>query len=190
MENNILEQPVLNETTSAHVENESTDSMIGKFKNAKSLLEAYNNLESEFTRKSQRLAELEKEKDEQIPQKETIDEFLNNTGSNEYKNKIMEILTDNEINNLPNKYHVALKIIKEAERKSAQTLNSQEFIDNHVLSNDDIKNKIITEYLSQLNNISSTPKTISGNSTSIYFSPTNKPKTLREAGEILSKMLK
>ena len=39
--------------------NETADGSIGKFKNTESLLNAYNNLQAEFTRKCQRLAEFE-----------------------------------------------------------------------------------------------------------------------------------
>ena len=53
------------------------------------------------------------------------------------------------------------------------------------------KDKIITEYLSTLNETQAPPKVISGNSSNIYFSPSlDMPKTLKDAGEILSKMLK
>ena len=38
----------------------SADGSIGKFKNTESLLNAYNNLQAEFTRKCQKLSELEK----------------------------------------------------------------------------------------------------------------------------------
>lgn len=193
MENTTIEQPDSTNTGAQVNENFETGSMIGKFKDAKSLLEAYNNLEAEFTRKSQKLAEFEKENKENavFQQQETIDNFLKDSDSNEYKKSIMEILNDPEINNLPNKYQVALKIAKEVERKSAEQLNSQDFIDKQIQENENIKNKIILDYLSKLNNIQATPKTISGNSTNIYFSPNNeKPKTFKEAGELLSKMLK
>ena len=191
---NTIEQPISTENTSAQVNQDfENGSIFGKFKDAKSLLDAYNHLEAEFTRKSQKLAEFEKENKENaiFKPEDSIDDFINKTGSDEYKNSIIEILNDKEISNLPNKYHIALKIAKEAERKSAETLNQQNFIDKHILSNENIKNKIIVEYLSNLNNIQTTPKTISGNSTNIYFSPnTEKPKTFKEAGELLSKMLK
>ncbi len=170
-------------------------SMLGKFKDAKSLLDAYNNLEAEFTRKSQKLAEFQKKVEENanFENFQDLDEFLKSTtDSDKYKKEITEILANNsEICNLPNKYQVALLIVKEAKRKSANALTDQEFLDKNIYSNNEIKQKIITEYLSDLNNISSAPKVISGNSTSIYFSPNeNKPKTLKEAGEVFSKMLK
>ncbi len=199
-----LEQPELeresfsNDFSADNAEDSSNfqdGSILGKFKDAKSLLEAYNNLEAEFTRKSQKLAEFQKNSEENanFTKFKNFDEFAKSTtDSDKYKKEITEILAENtDISNLPNKYQVALLIAKEAERKSAQTLNSQEFLDKNVYENDSVKQKIIAEYLSNLNNISTAPKVISGNSANIYFSPNdNKPKTIHEAGEIFSKMLK
>lgn len=53
-----IEQPKVEESGAQF---ESTDGSIGKFKDATRLLEAYNNLQAEFTRKSQELAELKKQ---------------------------------------------------------------------------------------------------------------------------------
>ena len=52
---------VLTQTAEAEVEtgDKKTEVSFGKFKDAKSLLNAYNALEAEFTRRSQRLRELE-----------------------------------------------------------------------------------------------------------------------------------
>lgn len=199
MEENTLEQPNLepenNQEVDSNLSENQEGSMFGKFKDARSLLNAYNSLQSEFTRKSQKLSEFQKEYEENANFKtyKTIDDFVNSTtDSDKYKKEITEILVnDSEINNLPNKYQVAYKIIKEAENKFADNLNSQEFLDKYIINNENIKNQIINNYLSTINNISTTPKVISGNSANIYFSPnTDKPKTLKEAGEIFTKMLK
>ena len=195
MEEKIIEQPFMEDSEiSEKAEENPNGSILGKFKDAKSLLDAYNNLQSEFTRKSQKLAEFQKKSEENaaFENYETLDEFLaQHTDSDEYKKDITEILTnDNEVCNLPNKYQVALKIAKLAESKSAEKLNSQDYLDKYVAGNEKIQQKIISDYLSNLNNISSTPKTTFGSS-AVYFSPSSaKPKTLQEAGEILKNMLK
>lgn len=59
MEN--LEQPIEN--------NLGSKEDIGKFKDTESLLKAYNNLQAEFTKKSQRLAELETESEQKQKEK-------------------------------------------------------------------------------------------------------------------------
>lgn len=192
MNENIIEQPELE--TKENLENQE-GSIFGKFKDAKSLLSAYNQLEAEFTRKSQKLAEIQKENKENavFETSETLEEILKDeTDMDKYKKEITEILTNNDkISNLPNKYRIAFNIIKEAENRSAKILDSQDFIDKCTSPDNKIYQTVISKYLSTLNNIPTSPNVISGNSTSIYFSPNNnKPKTIREAGEIFSKMLK
>lgn len=195
MDNNNLEQPIL-ETVNENSDTTIQDgSNLGKFKDAKSLLDAYNELQAEFTRKSQKLAEFQKEKTKNavFENHQTLEEFIKDNQYNEqYKKEITEILANNEqLNNLPNRYQVALTIIQESEKQTQSKLNNQEFLGEYIKNNNDIKNTIISDYLSKLNNVSSTPKIISGNATTIHFSPnTAKPKTLKDAGEIFSKMLK
>ena len=192
MENEQLEQL---QTEPENQSENSEGSTFGKFKDAQSLLDAYNSLQAEFTRKSQRLAEFQKKLEENalLSNNDPIENILSDLAdSDKYKKEITEIIdNDNEISNLPNKNHVAFKIIKEAERKTAETLNNQEYIDKYIESNEQLKGKIISEYLSSLNEIPSAPKVISGNSSNIYVSPSiNIPKTLKDAGDILTKMLK
>ena len=195
MEENIIEQ--LNTEPEKEFENSenSEGSIFGKFKDAKTLLDAYNSLQAEFTRKSQKLAEFQKQFDENalFSKSDSLENILTDeTDLEKYKKEVAEILDNNtEISSLPNKNFVAVKIIKEAERKIAETLNNQDYIDKYLSSNNKIKDKIISEYLSTLNETQAPPKVITGNSSNIYFSPSlDMPKTLKDAGEILSKMLK
>lgn len=193
MEEKFIEQPAL-ETDEINKTETQEGSMLGKFKDAKSLLEAYNSLQAEFTRKCQKLAEFQKESEENafFNQHNTIDDFIKSTnGSDMYKDEILEILKNDEINSLPNKYLIAYKIATEADKKSASLLNNPDYLDKNIITNEKVKEKVITNYLSNLNNISQAPNIISGNSTSIYFSPDQgKPTTIKQAGEIFSKMLK
>ena len=192
MEENIMEQPT-SEPLEEKEEN-SVGSIYGKFKDAKSLLDAYNSLQAEFTRKSQKLAEIQKENENNaFFKQENLEKILDGKDDNDkYKKEITEMIAeDSELGSLPNKYQVAYKIITESEKKVAQTLNDHNFIDKYIENNNGIRETIISNYLSSLNNISTTPKVISGNPTSIYFAPnTDKPRTLKEAGEVFSKMLK
>ena len=196
MEEKIIEQSNLE--PEANIENTSTsqeDSMLGKFKDAKSLLDAYNSLQAEFTRKSQKLAEFQKEnaKNAVFDTAKNIDDILKDetTDKEKYKKEITEIVSNNNFEHLPNKYQVALDIAKTIEQKVAENLNNAEFVDNYLKSNTSVKNDIINEYLSTLNNISPPPKVVSENPSTIHFSNlSNNPKTIKEAGEIFSKMLK
>ena len=64
MENENLEQL----TGEPEIKSENAEgSIYGKFKDAQSLLDAYNSLQSEFTRKSQKLADLQKQIDNNLP---------------------------------------------------------------------------------------------------------------------------
>lgn len=51
----------------AEAEKEEAAAELGKFKDVKALMEAYNALEAEFTRRSQRLKELEANKEQSAP---------------------------------------------------------------------------------------------------------------------------
>ena len=191
MENENLEQL----TGEPEIKSENAEgSIYGKFKDAQSLLDAYNSLQSEFTRKSQKLADLQKQIDNHLTltKSDSIDEILNDsTDSDKYKKEITKILeNDKELSNLSNKNRVAFKIIKEAENKAAELLNDPEYMDKYINSRQEIKDKIITNYLSNQESSPSLPKVISGNASNIYFSPSiSSPKTLKDAGEILTKML-
>ena len=192
MENETMEQL---ETEPATQPENSESSIYGKFKDAQTLLDAYNSLEAEFTRKSQKLAEIQKKCEENALffNNDSLENILGDSADLEkYKKEVAEIIdNDNELSNLPNKNLVALKIIKEAERRTADKLNNSEYVDKYIETNDKVKEKIISKYLSSLTETPSAPKVISGNSSNIYFSPSlNMPKTLKDAGEILSKMLK
>ena len=196
MEEKYIEQSQL-ETEEQNNRFESTenqaDSTFGRFKDAKTLLDAYTSLQAEFTRKCQKLADLQKEKEENaVFYKEySLEELLKNEIDQEkYKKEVTEILTQNEeLCNLPNKNLIAFKIAKNVEKEIESKLTNQEILEKYINDNNELKNKIISDYLLSLNNISSAPKIISGNSNNVFFSANENPKTLKDAGEIFSKML-
>ena len=196
MEEKYIEQSQL-ETEEQNNRFESTenqaDSTFGRFKDAKTLLDAYTSLQAEFTRKCQKLADIQKEKEENaVFYKEySLEELLKNEIDQEkYKKEVTEILTQNEeLCNLPNKNLIAFKIAKNVEKEIESKLTNQEILEKYINDNNELKNKIISDYLLSLNNISSAPKIISGNSNNVFFSANENPKTLKDAGEIFSKML-
>lgn len=55
---------------------EKADGSIGKFKNTESLLSAYNNLQAEFTRKCQKLSELESLAEKTASSNSTAEEYI------------------------------------------------------------------------------------------------------------------
>ncbi len=192
MEENLnLEQPIIEPETQSENQDGSN---LGKFKDVQTLFNAYNSLQAEFTRKSQKLAELQKENDKNaiFSYNDSLEEILKDEGeSDKYKKEITEILEHDEVlSNLPNKNHIAFKIIKNTEKNIENKINSQEFIDEYIKNNNSICDSIISNYLSKLNNIPATNNYTPSNG-SVYFTPNiNSPKTLKDAGEIFSKMLK
>ena len=62
-----LENECCGTANPAEAENEQVAADLGKFKDVKALLNAYNSLEAEFTRRSQRLKELEASKADNPP---------------------------------------------------------------------------------------------------------------------------
>ncbi len=191
-ENTILEQPNLEAENSSETQEGST---LGKFKDVQTLLDAYNSLQAEFTRKSQKLSELQKEsnKNAVFSYNDSLEEILKEEKDNDkYKKEITEIIAnDSLISSLPNKNQVAFKIVKEVERNIENKINSQDFIDKCVREDGELYKAIVSNYLSKLNNIPTSPNNITSFGGNVYFSPNqSKPKTLKEAGEIFSKMLK
>ena len=196
MEEKIIEQPELDteETASTQPSTSQDGSILGRFKDAQSLLDAYNHLQAEFTRKSQKLAEFQRENNKSAVFEQQVSEKIledQTTDNDKYKKEIEEILSKNNFDNLPNKRHVAFNIAKTIDEKITENLNNSQFVENYLQNNPELKTKIISEYISTLNNISPAPKVISGNPSTIHYSnTTSSPRTLKEAGEIFSKMLK
>ena len=68
------EQPIIMPATALNAAEEnsamseigSQNGELGKFKNSKALLDAYNNLQSEFTKKCQMLSQLQKDKTDNL----------------------------------------------------------------------------------------------------------------------------
>lgn len=205
-------------------------SILGKFKDATSLLHAYTNLQAEFTRKSQRLKELEKmvatdalspkesalqqqsapeadataseNKDcDTLTAQQDLDSKLSacllqfvkdNPDATNYVEDIkQEIINQTSLLSLSGGVDIAFRLAKE-KRKSlpADLVNNAQFIQEYILSNSNITNMVVDEYIKSLAQGKTTPKIMSGQSKSMVFSPNeNQPQTLADANKIFSKML-
>lgn len=200
----------LNNQTTAKTETQG--SSYGKFKDATSLLEAYNNLQSEFTRKSQKLAQLEKEtlskeddalhKDNSASEnrevmyksatwRQMVADFLakNPQAKSEAKemSKILlnnkDIATSKDCLNLAYKLSLANKYVE-----PASLLNNDEFLEKYVASNPRVQKLIIGNYINSLKNRPTAPATISGEPKSLSKSNAKKISTLTEARKTIEKM--
>ena len=249
MENQLnVEQPETN--TNSSLNNESVNqskteceklssgSTLGKFKDATSLLSAYNALEVEFTRKSQRLSETEKRLAELEKNISSAQEDCKGSGATSSAD-----LTENELNNQDNDF--SLNKVDDKEQKSivwktkvddffskredaksyslemakilkkyphlrdhdsaldisyslakaktlkepADLINDSNFIDNFIMNNDNLKNKIIHEYIRSVKSSNNIPSLMKNDANGILASSKEeKPKSIFDAGKIVSKM--
>ncbi len=232
-ETNYLEQP----NSSAGVESvgeqnsqeeivqpnvEENGSNFGKFKDSASLLSAYSNLEKEFTKKSQKLAELLKSEEIKNANLTEINENIDNNSANEeksdnsfhafyeddnwktysenfiksnpeakkYSSEIYDLIaSDKFLSSSPNCLEYAFAIVKQKHQVGTENLlTNQTFLNEHILNNENIKNQIIKNYLSSLS--ANVPRFISGTTQNISVTtPENKPKTIKDASDILRKLL-
>ena len=199
------EQPndVATSATNVGIDNVSQDSQgspLGKFKDVESLLKAYNNLQSEFTKKCQTLNELLKEQQKEdnvtnAPQyvddswQKNVDEFFKiHPAAKIHTKAIADVLaSDKVIANSNNSLGLAYSTVLENENKKLNSLlNDKERIFNQITP--EIKEKIISEYLKGINKNSPFLLTSSGgnNIVSTYKKPIN----IIEAGEMAKKIFK
>lgn len=183
-------------------------SPLGKFKNSAKLLDAYNELQSEFTRKCQKLSDVEKKLQDVLVQdssrvkedntqndfawKEKINEFLqsHNKASGlmeEIANEMAENKTSNVgIEELEKAYS---KVIERKYIPENELAMNEEFLNKYIYSNDQIKNKIINEYVSTLQN-NKNPITITNDGFSRGVASSNKFGSLEEARKYVENMFR
>ena len=174
----IGEQPKDSVVQTVAMGNEGTTSLegspLGKFKDAESLLGAYNELQSEFTRKCQKLSETQKILEEKNQVLNTGKDNLKNTKEFAWSNKLddfqqthknasefveditNEIIGDENLKNSENALEKAYMRVMEKKYIPQESLaENEEFLEKYIFSNDNIKNKIINDYVSSLQNIKS-----------------------------------
>lgn len=165
----------------------------GKFKDAESLLKAYNSLEAEFTKRSQRLATLEsentaREKDasKRLEIEKKVDEFATKFDIiKPFSSALKENLIQDENSNFEDE---VMKIITNNYKRAQDYVSDDEFLNNYIYSNSEIKDKIIKDYLSKIPQNS--PIRIDAGSNSIPLSPPNRPSTIQEAGRLAKSIIK
>lgn len=167
---------------------------LGKFKDAQSLLKAYNSLQTEFTKKSQRLSELENSNTE-FTREEKINQAIkeleqNHNIAQRFSQDIKRAVKDIETSD----YHALvqqelLKNLEQTYRSASDYAADDDFLKSYVYNNQAIKDNIIREYLANLTN--TTPvRVVSNISSSIPISPPNSPSTIQEAGKLAKNIIK
>lgn len=175
-------------------------SPFGKFKDAESLKNAYENLEKEFTRKSQLLSSLQKQNEQETSAmsffeknnwNEYVAEFLKeNPRAKEYARELSNIvLQDKDIENSNNPLQKAWLKFLENELENNKNYLDNENNFNKVLTNTKVRDAVIKDYLKHINNRDDTPfifsKSDGGNAVNIKI---NTPTTLEEAKEMAKKI--
>ena len=167
---------------------------LGKFKDAESLLKAYNSLQTEFTKKSQRLSELENSKTE-FTREEKINQAIkeleqNHNIAQDFSQDIKQAVKD--IDSADYRQIVQEELFKNLEKnyKSVNDyMSDEQFLNNYIYNNQTIRDNIIRDYLANLTN--TTPvRVVSNISSSIPLSPPNTPNTIQEAGRLAKNIIK
>lgn len=166
----------------------------GKFKDVNTLLKAYNALEQEFTKKCQKLSELESDNSTE-PQTSSLDhkleEFVSKFDASDFKETLREKLGEFDENSLSQDTIIEqyIKSLREQMRSPEDYIQDNKFLNDYVFSNKSIKDKIIKEYLSNLASI--TPVQVSANKNSaVCITPEKKPASVVEAGLIAKSIIK
>ena len=172
----------------------------GKFKDADTLFEAYNNLQSDYTKKCQNLSNLQKKLEEKEQTENSSPEqlllqlenqsrsfFENNKQAEPYKEQIFKTLQEDKLLiNTNNPFEQAwIKVLKENFVDKANLIKDPQFLQEYVFNNNYIKNKIISEYFAKLHT-QENPTLISNQKGSqTVLATVSKPKTIEEASKLV-----
>ena len=197
-------------------ETNSLDSVLGTFKDVEALKKSYDNLRSEFTRKSQELSRLNKlvgDKDQTPPnadkttqkdeennveqpfwesenwQESTAKFFEEYNLTDEQKYQLAQILVqDKELKSSISPLHTAyIKLIKQTMTTKEDLLNNEEFLSDFVLKNENLKQKVIENYLNSIKKRDSVPVVMPSSAANFGEQSKSSPKTLNEAKQLASK---
>lgn len=165
----------------------------GKFKSPEALLDAYNNLEKEFTRKCQRLSELEKDKTEEneISLEDKFSQFLSeNTDATGYSEEIKKIAqSDDKIKSLQDPFMAAwCKVLCEDVLHRASA--GDYCLNKYVLSSEEIQHKIVEDYLGKLREQKNPVVISSSSGERVSSAEIEHPSTLEEAKQLVDKMFR
>ena len=171
---------------------ETTNREIGKFKNPEELLRAYGLLEKEFTKKSQRLKELENtiatpfktEEDWKV----AVDKFFERTPSAKpfARDIARKIIESPELKQDKNCLNIALmQVLIDKFRTPEQLMQDGQFLNDYVLQSSKVKDAIISTYLKDIRE-GQPPKTLSADGLQCV-APSRKIRSIEEAGRLFLK---
>ncbi len=165
----------------------------GKFKDAESLMKAYTNLEAEFTKKSQKLASLESEKEQEnavLAKKaeieKRVDEFVTKFEKvKPFSSALKESLMSSDNSSLEEQ---AVMMMSNNYKSAEEFIKDDEFLNNYVFSNKEIQDKIVKDYLSKIT--LNSPIKMNSSASNISLTPPSVPTTIKEAGRLAKSIIK
>lgn len=161
---------------------------VGKFNSVEELLTAYNNLEAEFTRKSQKLAEVLKDKTIEQSPEEKLDTGLHAfLSKNEeafcYAQELKDRVQNENLAGEENCFEKAWAGLL-YEKLVGPNKAKEPLVQNLILKDDDLQNLVIKNYMKQLQE-QKTPIVITSNSGERVTKPvTPKPETFEDAKKV------
>ncbi len=161
---------------------------LGKFRNPQELLRAYGELEKEFTRRSQRLKELENGMSRKQPKsdeewKSEVDKFFSEipTARAFAKDIANQLLANPQLRQEDNCLKSALlNVLADKFRTPEQLMEDGQFLNDYVLRSDKVRDAVISRYLSDVR--TGLPPHTMSNGGLQCVAPGVKPKTIEEAG--------
>lgn len=171
-----------------------------KFKTVESLKKAYEDLEKAFTKKCQLVKELEnkKELDKAVaPNPNTKDwtdrvcEFFSNCPkAKDFIDEISEVLScDKVLAQSQNSLELAYaKVLDNKYKPADEIIKDDNFINQVVLKDKNIREKIIEDYLSEISNKKTVP--LMSRQGESLLTPNSKPKNLEDAGRVAKALFK
>ncbi|NLZ25426.1 MAG: hypothetical protein GX891_03095 [Clostridiales bacterium] len=197
-----IETVAVSEQTAEAVSPETdvdTQKTLGKFKSTEELAKAYRSLEAEFTKKSQRLKELEKEMEgarpaqveekKDVDWKERVDKFFSeNKKAKMFAKDIASFLEQNPalLDDEKGLERAYMLVLESRYRDPSEMLKDASFIENHILTSEEIKKAVMERYFSELDGLKA-PVTIKSLGQS-PLSPPKKPRTIEEAGRMFKEL--
>ena len=191
---------------------EENGSQLGKFNSPESLLEAYNNLQREFTKKCQKLSELEKQYADNAKVETSLKDETENVApafeNREWRSNVADFLRKNEhargfakeiseeILNDPalqksnNMLEIAWsRVLSKNYKTPEQIATDNNFLQNFILGNEEVKKQVFSSYMNEVQN---TPNLIGsgmrGGKSALSIS--NRPINLDDAGTLALKFFK
>lgn len=189
-------------------------SHLGKFNSPEDLLSAYNNLQAEFTRKCQKLSEIQKQISEKDEEETSLKDEPKNLSpvyeQEDWRSKVAtflmtndrargfsreisdEILKDSELQANPNMLDIAwTRVLARNYKSPDQIASDSSFMENYILSNENIKKQIISSYLNEVKKQNSPSVIGSGIKGGMsLLTKSNKPSNLNDAKVIVEKLFK